>query len=99
VLVADEVVVSHMGVLAVGSILAPRSQMGFSLGWHIILAQQVLGQHLEAVGQLFAAGYRVEAVDLVTVLPDGQRVAGPKKNSQDLGCSRQLLAGWCEFLH
>jgi cytochrome bd ubiquinol oxidase subunit I len=38
VLVEDEVVVSHMGVLAVGSILAPRSQMGFSLGWHIILA-------------------------------------------------------------
>jgi cytochrome bd ubiquinol oxidase subunit I len=36
--VEDEVVVSDVDVLAAGSILAPRSQMGFSLGWHIILA-------------------------------------------------------------
>jgi cytochrome d ubiquinol oxidase subunit I len=29
---------SHVSALASGSIVAPRSQMGFSLGWHIILA-------------------------------------------------------------
>src|ERR1700738_5484228 len=29
---------AHTSLLAVGSIMAPRSQMGFSLGWHIILA-------------------------------------------------------------
>src|ERR1700737_5356570 len=32
------VVPAYTSVLAVGSIMAPRSQMGFSLGWHIILA-------------------------------------------------------------
>src|ERR1700730_15638503 len=32
------VVPAYTSVLAVGSIVAPRSQMGFSLGWHIILA-------------------------------------------------------------
>src|ERR1700679_1657455 len=31
-------VAAHTSLLAVGSIMAPRSQMGFSLGWHIILA-------------------------------------------------------------
>jgi hypothetical protein len=30
--------VPHSAVLAAGSAVAPRSQMGFSLGWHIILA-------------------------------------------------------------
>ena len=30
--------VSQMSVLAVGSVMAPRSQMGFSLAWHIVLA-------------------------------------------------------------
>src|SRR6202048_730919 len=32
------VVPAYTSVLAVASIIAPRSQMGFSLGWHIILA-------------------------------------------------------------
>src|SRR5882757_8019558 len=31
-------VAAHTSLLAIGSIMAPRSQMGFSLGWHIILA-------------------------------------------------------------
>ena len=32
------VVAAHTSILEVASIIAPRSQMGFSLGWHIILA-------------------------------------------------------------
>src|ERR1700733_1344873 len=31
-------VAAHTSLLVVGSIMAPRSQMGFSLGWHIIFA-------------------------------------------------------------
>jgi hypothetical protein len=38
-------------------------------------AKEVLGEHLEAVGQFLGAGYRVEAVDLITAVPDGQGVA------------------------
>jgi hypothetical protein len=30
--------VPHSAVLAAGGAVTPRSQMGFSLGWHIILA-------------------------------------------------------------
>ncbi len=29
---------AQLTIMAAGSIVAPRSQMGFSLGWHIILA-------------------------------------------------------------
>jgi hypothetical protein len=45
----------------------------------VLGTQQVLGQHLEAVGKFLGSGYRVEAVDLITVLPDCQRVAGSKR--------------------
>ena len=38
-------------------------------------AQQVLGEHLEAVGELLGAGHRIEAVDLVAVVADLQGVA------------------------
>ncbi len=35
----------------------------------VLGAQQVLGEHLEAVGELLGPGYRVEAVDLVAPGP------------------------------
>ena len=41
--------------------------------------QQVLGEHLEAVGEFLGTWYRVQAVDLVALVPDGQRVAGSKR--------------------
>ncbi len=41
--------------------------------------EQVLGEHLEAVGEFLGAWYRVQAVDLVALVPDGQRVAGSKR--------------------
>ncbi len=45
----------------------------------VLGAQQVLGEHLEAVGELLGAGHRVEAVDLVAVVPDLQGVACPER--------------------
>ena len=45
----------------------------------VLGAQQVLGEHLEAVGKFLGTGHRVEAVDLVTLVPDLQRVAGSKR--------------------
>ena len=45
----------------------------------VLGAQQILGEHLEAVGKFLGTGYRVQAVDLVAVVPDLQRVAGPER--------------------
>ncbi len=42
-------------------------------------AQQILGEHLEAVRQFLGAGHRVEAVDLVAVVPDLEGVSGSKR--------------------
>ena len=41
----------------------------------VLGAQQVLGEHFEAVGKFLGAGNRVEAINLVTAVPDGQGVA------------------------
>jgi len=40
----------------------------------VLGAQQVLGQHLEAVGEFLGAGHRIESVDLVAVIADLQGV-------------------------
>ena len=45
----------------------------------VLGAQQVLGQHLEAVGEFLGARHGVEAIDLVTVFIDRQGVAGSKR--------------------
>ncbi len=45
----------------------------------VLGAQQILGEHLEAVGKFLGTGHRVEAVDLVALVPDLQRVAGIKR--------------------
>ena len=45
----------------------------------VLGAQQVLREHLEAVGQFRGAGNGVQPVDLVAVVPDGQRVAGGER--------------------
>ena len=42
----------------------------------VLGAQQILGEHLEAVGKFLGTAHRVEAVDLVAVVPDLERVAG-----------------------
>ncbi len=45
----------------------------------VLGAQQILGEHLEAVRKFLGAGHGVQAVDLVALVPDLQRVAGPKR--------------------
>ncbi len=45
----------------------------------VLGAQQILGEHLEAVGKFLGTGYRVQAVDLIALVPDLERVAGPKR--------------------
>ena len=45
----------------------------------VLGAQQILGEHLEAVGKFLGSGYRVQAVDLIALVADLQRVAGPKR--------------------
>ena len=45
----------------------------------VLGAQQVLGQHLEAVGEFLGARHGVEAIDLVTVVTDRQGVPGSKR--------------------
>ena len=45
----------------------------------VLRAQQILGENLEAVGKLVGAGHRVEAVDLVALVPDLERVTGSKR--------------------
>ena len=44
----------------------------------VLGAQQVLGEHLEAVGELLGTRHRVQAVDLVALVPDLEGVAGSK---------------------
>jgi hypothetical protein len=57
----------------------------------VLGAQQVLGEHLEAVGQFLGAGHRVEAEDLVTVGPDLEGVAGTGVPGEAFGRS----GGFC----
>ena len=38
----------------------------------VLGAQQILGQHLEAVGQVLGSGYRVQSVDLIALVADLQ---------------------------
>ena len=59
----------------------------------VLGAQQILGEHLEAVGKFLGTGHRVKAIDLVAVVPDLQRVAGPKRIRREFFCcSHQLPA-------
>ena len=71
----------------------------------VLGTQQVLGEHLQAVGQFLSSGYRIEAIDLVTVVPDGQGVAGSERIEGRTGrnaahidsrrrLSRQRALGW-----
>ena len=41
----------------------------------VLVAQQVFGEHFEAVGEFLRAGHGVQAIDLVTVVADRQGVA------------------------
>ena len=45
----------------------------------VLGAQQVLGEHLEAVGEFLGTGDGVEAVDLVTLVADLEGVAGSER--------------------
>src|SRR4029079_17482232 len=45
----------------------------------VLGAQEILGQHLEAVGKFLGAGHRIEAIDLIALIPDPQGVAGSKR--------------------
>ena len=45
----------------------------------VLGAQQILGEHLEAVGKFLGTGHRVQAVDLVALVPDLEGVAGIKR--------------------
>ena len=47
----------------------------------VLGAQQVLGEHLEAVGEFLGSGHRVQAVDLVAVVPDLRACRGLRTNS------------------
>ncbi len=40
--------------------------------------QQILGEHLQAVGKFLGARHRVQAIDLVAVVSDFEGVSGPK---------------------
>ena len=41
----------------------------------VLGAQQILGEHLQAVGEFLGAGDRIQTIELVAVVPDLQRVA------------------------
>ncbi len=45
----------------------------------VLGAQQVLGEHLEAVGEFLGALHRVQAVDLIALVPDLEGGAGIKR--------------------
>jgi hypothetical protein len=45
----------------------------------VLGAQQILGEHLEAVGKFLGTRHRVQPVDLVALVSDLQRVAGSKR--------------------
>ena len=63
-----------------------RGDVGAVLG-----AQQVLGEHLEAVREFLGAGHRIQTVDLVAVVPDLEGVPRSER-IQNLCWSRQLPA-------
>ena len=45
----------------------------------VLSPQQVLGEHLEAVGEFLRTGHRIQAVYLVALVPDLEGVAGSKR--------------------
>ena len=55
---------------ALGSHWAIASMWSLVMLAAVFVAQQVLGEHLQAVGKLFRAWHRVQPVDLVTVTAD-----------------------------
>ena len=71
----------HAGV---GRRIPLRDRLDVVLGdvGAVLGAQQILGEHLEAVGKFLGTGHRVQAVDLVTLVPDLQGVAGIQTSSR-----------------
>ena len=73
--------VNWISTLGIGDRIPVRDRLDVVLGdvGAVLGAEQVLGEHLEAVGELLGAGYRVQAVDLIAFVPDLEVVAGSKR--------------------